>query len=261
MPFVEGFVEADGFRIRYKQAGSGPAVVHVHGAGGLRLTPAHDILSQRYQVIAFEVPGFGESAVNERSKSIADVGHTMNLAVGALGIDRFSLWGTSFGGRVALAMAFGREQALDALVLESPAAIRPEGHVRERGTPEQNAQMLYAHPERQPPPAHIEPAILQKQEALLARLRTPNRDPELEAKLAELELRTLVLFGTEDKMIPSEMGSIYKEKMKSCYFVLVYDAGHAIASDRPEAFAGIVDDFLQRQERFIVSATPSVIQV
>jgi hypothetical protein len=43
--FREGFVEADGFRIRYMEAGEGPALVHLHGAGGLRLTPAHELLS------------------------------------------------------------------------------------------------------------------------------------------------------------------------------------------------------------------------
>ena len=42
--FSEGWVEADGFRIRYKAAGEGPPLVHLHGAGGLRLTPAHELL-------------------------------------------------------------------------------------------------------------------------------------------------------------------------------------------------------------------------
>ena len=46
--FREGFVEADGFRIRYMEAGEGPALVHLHGAGGLRLTPAHELLSRAY---------------------------------------------------------------------------------------------------------------------------------------------------------------------------------------------------------------------
>ena len=36
--FREGFVEADGFRIRYMDAGQGPALVHLHGAGVLDLS-------------------------------------------------------------------------------------------------------------------------------------------------------------------------------------------------------------------------------
>ncbi|MFI5269065.1 MAG: alpha/beta fold hydrolase, partial [Chloroflexota bacterium] len=72
MAFTEGFVEADGFRIRYCQAGVGDALVHIHGAGGMRLTPAHELLSQHHRVIALEAPGFGQSPANERSKSMAD---------------------------------------------------------------------------------------------------------------------------------------------------------------------------------------------
>ncbi|HVA23804.1 MAG TPA: alpha/beta hydrolase [Chloroflexota bacterium] len=259
MSFTEGFVDADGFRVRYMQDGVGDALIHIHGAGGLRLTPAHELLAQQRRVIALDVPGFGASPANESSQSMAGLGRTMNRAVAELGISRYVVWGTSFGGKVAMFMALDSPEAMETVVLESSAAIRPEGHVRQRGTPEQNAAMLYAHPERQPAPPPVDAAVLQKQEALVARVMGPNRDPALEDRLGEIEARTLVLFGTEDKMIPPEMGSIYKERMTSCNFILVYDAGHAIAADRPEAFASLVGDFLQRQEQFIVSAESTVI--
>ena len=58
MTFRKDFVEADGFRIRFMEAGEGTPLVHLHGAGGMRLTPAHDLLSRHYRVIAFEMPGF-----------------------------------------------------------------------------------------------------------------------------------------------------------------------------------------------------------
>ena len=260
MGFSEGFVEADGFRVRYAEAGEGEPLVHLHGAGGMRLTPAHELLSRQRRVIALEAPGFGESPANERSATMADLARSVNLALAALGLERYTPWGTSFGGKLALFMALDRPEAIESLVLESPAAIRPEGHVRPAGGPEQTAALLYAHPERQPPRPRLDPAVLAKQEALVARLMGPNHDPALEDHLAEIEARTLVLFGTEDKMIPPEMGAVYKERMKRCSLILVYDAGHAIAADRPEAFAGLVGDFLDRQERFIVSAEPSVLQ-
>ena len=43
--FREAFVETDGFRIRYMEAGSGPPLVHLHGAGGMRISPAHELLA------------------------------------------------------------------------------------------------------------------------------------------------------------------------------------------------------------------------
>ena len=79
--FREGYVEADGFRIRYVEAGQGEPLVHIHGAGGLRLSAAHDLLSAQFHVLAFELPGFGGSPANERSASMADLARTMNLAI------------------------------------------------------------------------------------------------------------------------------------------------------------------------------------
>jgi hypothetical protein len=37
--FAERHVEADGFRIRYLEAGQGPPLVHPHGAGGVLSEP------------------------------------------------------------------------------------------------------------------------------------------------------------------------------------------------------------------------------
>ena len=71
--FVERFVDADGFRIRYLEAGSGPVLVCLHGAGGLRLSRGHDLLAEQYRVILFEVPGFGQSTANTRSESSAEL--------------------------------------------------------------------------------------------------------------------------------------------------------------------------------------------
>src|SRR5712691_4511819 len=121
--FREGFVEADGFRVRYAEAGHGPPLVHLHGAGGLRLSPAHDLLARQFRVIAFEMPGFGHSPENTRTETMADYAMTMAHAADALGLDRINLWGTSFGGKAAVWLAVQVPDRLSALVLQAPAAI------------------------------------------------------------------------------------------------------------------------------------------
>ncbi|HKM71133.1 MAG TPA: alpha/beta fold hydrolase, partial [Stellaceae bacterium] len=103
--FKEGHVEADGFRIRYMEAGHGVPLVHLHGAGGLRLTPGHDLLSRQFRVIAFEMPGFGQSPENTRTRNMPELAATMAKAAAKLGIDSFNLMGTSFGGKTALWLA------------------------------------------------------------------------------------------------------------------------------------------------------------
>ena len=110
------------------EAGQGTPLVHLHGAGGMRLTPGHDLLSRHYRVIAFEMPGFGQSPENTRTRTMRELAATMAAAVATLGIDKFNLMGTSFGGKVALWLAVQQQERVRALVLEAPAAIRPAGY-------------------------------------------------------------------------------------------------------------------------------------
>jgi pimeloyl-ACP methyl ester carboxylesterase len=257
--FKEGHIEADGFRIRYMEAGRGAPLVHLHGAGGLRLTPGHDLLSRQFHVIAFEMPGFGQSPENTRTQNMPELASTMGRTIEELGIDNFNLMGTSFGGKTALWLALQERERVLALVLEAPAAIRPEGAASPSGSPEEMARRLYAHPERLPPMPPPDPAVQAKTRQVVARLRGPDRDADLERQLASLATPTLVLFGTADRVIPPDMGHIYKELMPNCHLVFVYDAGHAISTDRPEAFTEVVADFLERHEAFVISRTPTVI--
>jgi hypothetical protein len=42
--------------------------------------------------------------------------------------------------------------------------------------------------------------------------------------------------------------------------VFVYDAGHAISMERPEAFAEVTLDFLERHEAFVVNRAETIIR-
>jgi pimeloyl-ACP methyl ester carboxylesterase len=255
--FKVGFVEADGFRIRYREQGTGEPLVCFHGAGGLRVSYAHEILSERYRVITFEAPGFGESPANDRSATIKELASTMARAVAALGIEQCHMMGTSFGGRLGLWLAIQHPDRVKSLVLVSPAAIAPDAPSMVAASPSRG-DMLVAHPERRPPSPPMDPAVDAIQSALVRRLAGPPR-AETEAAMATLDVPVLVLFGTEDRMFPTTMGRIYREKLPRSNFILVYDAGHAMDIDRPEAVASIVGDFLARGESFIVKQESALI--
>ena len=101
---VQKKVTADGFDIRYEEAGEGPALIVLHGAGGPRWSPALDLLANDHRVLLLELPGWGD-APNERSQSLADLAHTVVAAMDALGLERAHVMGTSLGGAVALHVA------------------------------------------------------------------------------------------------------------------------------------------------------------
>lgn len=252
--FREGFVEADGFKIRYLEAGEGEPLVVLHGGGGVRHYASHDLLAQSRRVLLIEAPGFGNSAANERSQSMTELAATMAEAVKNLGIENYDLQGTSFGGKLAIWLALHAPEAVKALVLVSPAAIRqvlPEGVVPR--------MTLYAHPERVMAQVELTPEVVQKQRTLTGRLLGPARDPELEARMPELNVPVLTIFGTLDEFLPSHLARHYRELLPNCHTVFVYDAAHEVDADRPEAFVALVNDFYDRHEAFIVNTKSSAL--
>jgi pimeloyl-ACP methyl ester carboxylesterase len=257
--FTEHFVDADGFRVRYLECGRGEPLVWFHGAAGVRVSRSHALLAEDFRVMMFEAPGFGNSAENSRTQSIQQLADTMAMAISATGLDRCNLGGNSFGGRLALWLAIAHEEQVSSLVLAAPAALRPEGGAQPPASPRDRLGLLYAHPERQPPMQPLPPEIAAKQAALVSRLRGPAQDPDLLHDMESLDVPTLVLFGTLDRVIPSEMGRIYRATLPRCNFVLMYDAGHALDADRPEAFAEVVRDFLQRGDGFLVKTESALI--
>ena len=82
---------------------------------------------------------------------------------------------------------------------------------------------------------------------------------DLEWRLPDVSMPTLVVFGTADRVAAQDSGRAYTGLIPNSHLVFVYDAAAAIGRDRPEAFAEVVADFLERHEAFIISRTPTVI--
>ncbi|MAF48289.1 MAG: alpha/beta hydrolase [Rhodospirillales bacterium] len=246
--FTESHVEADGFNIRYLEAGNGAPLVYIHGASGVRMSRAHDILSESYRVVAIEVPGFGLSAANERSKNMDDLASSLRAAVAAIGIDEYNLMGMSFGGKVVLTMGLQDPEKIKALVLLAPAAIRLSDAPPPAGSPADMKAALHAHPDQHPDLPKYPAGVLEKQHALVGRVMGPPRDEAFETALGGLQIPVLACFGTEDKVMPPEVADIYAELLPNCHLMMISDAAHAVDADRPEAVASAAADFLERHK-------------
>lgn len=256
--FSEHTITVDGFEIRYPTRGTGETVVYVHGAGGPDLGPAHELLARHYQVVALEMPGWGQSADNDRTEDALSMARTLQQAVSALGIDRYALLGTSLGGVVCLWWATEAPTEVSSLVLEAPAALRlrdPDpAALSDRST---YLKAFHAQPQRKPWLAESEMPSIRNPE-LFARMMGPKLDDRLIERLRTLQVHTLVMFGTEDGVMTREQGQLYKQILPECVFTIVYDAAHDIKGDRPEAFAELVDNFLSPGS-FLINHQTSVL--
>ena len=222
------------------------------------LSTLRDALGQQYRVIALELPGFGASPANTRSQSVPELAHTVAQAAAQVVPDNYTLIGTSFGANVALWQALQSPDMVEALVLIAPTAIRPAAGPL-AGTPEETAKRLFAHPEKASGFASIDPAIVAKEQALVQRLTGGTHDAEAERRLGEIPCATLVLFGSEDKLVAPEAARIYRARIPNSNIAFVYDAGHLIEAERPEALVNAVSDYVALRETFIVGRQTGII--
>jgi hypothetical protein len=71
-------------------------------------------------------------------------------------------------------------------------------------------------------------------------------------RLTDAKVQILVLAGTLDAE-GGEAATACKQKLAACHLVYVYNAGQEMDIQRPEAVAKVVQDFLTRRDKFLVS--------
>ncbi len=111
--------------IAFERAGNGEPLLLIHGLGATRLVwkPQIERLGRERDVIAIDMPGFGQSAplANGASPAPAALAGTIARFCSSLGIDRPHVAGNSLGGWVALELAKAGAAASACLI--SPAGL------------------------------------------------------------------------------------------------------------------------------------------
>jgi pimeloyl-ACP methyl ester carboxylesterase len=125
--------------IHYRDVGEGPVVVLLHG----EISSLHswekwiEILSEHFRVIAIDLPGSGLTSaphcIDDREDTCAEnltsnyLAHTIEYFIEDLGIDKFSLVGSSYGGYLAAQYAGHQHpEKLDKLILITPVGFQQE---------------------------------------------------------------------------------------------------------------------------------------
>ena len=100
------FVQVNGIRTRYYHAGnSGPNLVLVHGVGAAADTWVRniDVLAEYVSVFALDLIGHGFSDAIDMADAVpqdVQLGHLFGF-IDQLGIDLYTLAGSSFGGMIS----------------------------------------------------------------------------------------------------------------------------------------------------------------
>lgn len=117
-----GDIDLPGTRLHYLKTGSGSPLIIVPATVSLirQWMPLAQFMGQRYTAYFFELPGHGGSTPYPGKFDSRLVPGTVEAFVNALGIERFTLMGFSFGGLLALRTLERLQHRIDKVLLMSP---------------------------------------------------------------------------------------------------------------------------------------------
>lgn len=235
--------------LAYTVAGSGNAVVIIHGVGGHKedwRTVQHE-LAKSAQVFALDMLGFGESSKVGDDLSMPVQAAAIAALLDAHGLARASLVGNSVGGWVAATFAATWPDRTERLVLIDPAGFRAmfEGEPPVNFDPSTEAEMqalidiTINGPVAQTPgiaAAALAAYIASGEKAITATWgKSLFLSPRLEDLLGRITAPTTVLWGADDKLFPSVLAGVFASQIAGARSELIPDAGHFPQIDQPEA--------------------------
>jgi len=223
-------------------------LVYLHPAGGVRPTRVLEKLKPLQPVF----PGFDgtpiEKNLTSRKHLAGWVAQYIEREIGK----PCDVIGCSFGGAVALWLAIQRPDLVDHLVLECPAGLQTID-AKLRADPSEFRKALFVHPEKALPVSKTREVEAENRRMLTHYGAEDGKDPELLERISEVKSQTLILHGTEDRIIGRESMQLLKSRLAKSFLVYVWDAAHNIEVDQPERMLQLVEGFLERSEAFVVN--------
>ncbi len=264
-------VMVDGAEWPYLEGGpaDGDVIVFVHGFGADKDNWAFAAphFTNKYRMIAPDLPGFGET------DSSADLGYSIEEQTArlmrfldALGIEKCHIAGNSMGGFIALQTALDHGHRLTTLTLLNNAGVTganeselqklaAEGQnplvVREPGDIDRLLAFV-AHKPR-PIPGQFKKVMFdqaKQREALLDQIFWAIAQDSLENpvndRLHEVKCPTLIIWGKHDRLIDVSAVDVLKERIKGSEAVVFDHVAHVPMIEDPNAFATAHLGFLER---------------
>jgi len=278
-PLPVRHVTVDGIDIAYVDSGGNkPPVVLIHGLSSYHSYWEHQIphLAERYRVLAIDLPGYGQSARPDASYTPPWFASVVSGWMDAIGVAKAPIVGHSMGGQISLTLALQEPQKVEALVLSGPAGFErfTKGEAdtikafwtesRALHTSETELRATFTGVVFNRPDAGVE-RLLQERVRMrdtaafrgtsvaVARSIAGMVDHPVLDRLGEIAVPTLVVYGTDDRMIPNpvfhggrtrSIGAAAVKALPHAELVMLPGAGHTGHHDDPEGFHAAIDPFL-----------------
>ncbi len=257
------FADSAGVRIAWEEHGSGPALLLIHGLGYGRWGwgPALEPLARRFRVLVFDNRGIGDSDVPLGPYTARVMAEDAVAVLGAAGVERAHVVGTSLGGMVAQSLAVAAPERIERLVLACTtpggacAVPYPEATLRLLREAASLAPLVALRRFVENALAPDAPAELVDRIYELRLAHPPNQDGWAAqaaaanafdgcAGLAGIAAPTLILHGDRDAVVDVGNAPLLVEGIAGARLELFPGCGHLFFWEQPDRFAAVVGEFL-----------------
>src|SRR5579864_78648 len=258
----EKTIEVFGQTIKYWDAGSGPAVVLVHGLGSAKESDWGRVvapLSQKYRVVVPDQIGFGHSDKPLLDYKIQTYVDFLNEFLRGLKIERASLVGESLGGWISALYVVEASGGAHLVPVQKLVLVDAAGLQQDKPIPNLNPSTLEDMRKlmeavfydtswlSEPELRQIFADKLAKHDAYTVRsiLGNPALNSErLDTKLAQIKVPTLVVWGKQDALLPISSGERYAAGIPGARLVSFDHCGHVPPLEKTSEFVAELTAFL-----------------
>lgn len=273
-------VSIHGHSVGYRRAGTGEPILLIHGLAGSSRTWDDVIrpLSGQYDVIAPDLLGHGESAKPIGDYSLGAFASGLRDFLSVLGIPSVTIVGHSFGGGVAMQLAYQHPHLVDRLVLVGSGGLGREVSwlLRLLTLPGAEYVMPFAFPKpivdratdvgRQLGRRNIRnPKFSEMWRAYSSLAGAPNRSAFVRTMRGVIEpggqmvnardrlylaahIPTLIVWGDNDGIIPVEHAYVAHDMIDTSRLEILEGVGHFPHVEAPEVFSDVLLDFMEATE-------------
>ncbi len=198
--------------------------------------------SRDFQVHAIDLKGFGENVGMEYPYSLDDYVDQVKRYVLSHGIVGAHVIAHSFGGRIALKLAYNSPKIFDKLVLTGSAGLKPKRSVKYRlKRIAFSALSLFIKKEKltkfySPDYLVLDPIMRESFKKIVGEY--------LDYTLSGIENTTLIINGDKDRETPLYTAYRLKKGIKNSQLIIIKNAGHFAFIDSPVKFNTEVKEFL-----------------